>query len=250
MKPKIRIIFLFLVFSLVFFGFNSSYARGQESFYIGLNLAYSTLGGGDFDSLPFVSNEGVLISFPSLDAAGIAWGFVLGFRQDKWLSYEISFLSSSHDAMLYDPRENSDGDFSERITRNQYIFNIKIHPPITKRLDVYGILGASYNGLFVKDNFFLGETYLVGSYDLRWKYHREGDAIFHGSGLNLGIGLQYKVMEALYISVTGMFNSLGFKSARATFNSAGETIKQSYEFDKLKGSGYGVLVSFVYHLFF
>ena len=45
-----------------------------------------------------------------------------------------------------------------------------------------------------------------------------------------------------------MYNSLGFDDAYGKFKIGGEEVKQSYEFEKLKGKGYGILISFIYHL--
>ena len=247
-KLKVRKFVLYIIFAVIFFASNYSFGSGEQSLHIGLNLAYSTFGGGDFDEHTYVTNEAVLISSPSFDAAGLALGFVLGYRMNDLISFEISYLSSSHDATFFDPRDNTSGTLSDKITRNQYIFNIKVHPKITNRLEAFGILGASLNGLHVENNFFLGDTYLVGNYDLRWRYKTAGDATFHGTGLNFGAGLQYKLTEKFMVSVSAMYNSLGFDDAYGKFKIGGEEVKQSYEFEKLKGKGYGILISFIYHL--
>lgn len=239
-----------VIFSAILFTPNYSFSSVDQSLYLGLNLAYSTFGGGDFDEHTFVTNEAVFISSPSFDAAGLAWGFVLGYRMNDLISFEISYLNSSHDATFFDPRDNATGPLSDKITRNQYIFNIKVHPKITNRLEAFGILGASLNGLHVENNFFLGETYLVGNYDLRWRYHIAGDASFHGTGLNFGAGLQYKLTDKFMVSASAMYNSLGFDDAYGKFRSGGEEVKQSYEFEKLKGKGYGIILSLIYHLTF
>ena len=123
MKEKVfrsAVIFV-CVLAVVVFAANDSFGADNGAGYVGINIAYSTLGGGDFDDYTWVTNEAVFITFPSFDAAGIAWGIVLGYRQNDLLSYEFSWLHSSHEASFFDPRDNRPPTRSDSIGRNQYI---------------------------------------------------------------------------------------------------------------------------------
>jgi len=218
----------------------------EWSFYLGPAVSTSGIEGSDFDGWTYVTNEAIFISIPSIDS-GVGFGLAVGGRW-AWYGFEFSFLRSQHSGSFYDPQDSVQGPVSADFGRNKIGIDGLVYLPLFKGIEAYGIVGLGTDVLQVKNNFFEGETYLVGNYDLRWRYYRQGKASLNGVGWNFGLGLNINISRSLFATVRAIYHIVEIDKASADFTllDFGERVEQTYDFDALKGNEFSILVGVNY----
>ncbi|MBN2198306.1 MAG: hypothetical protein JW747_00485 [Candidatus Aminicenantes bacterium] len=216
------------------------------SLYLGPAVSTSGINGSDFDGWTYVTNEAVFISVPSIDSS-VGFGLAVGGRWG-WYGFEFSFLRSQHSGSFYNPQESVQGPVSAEFGRNKIGIDGLVFLPLFKGIEVYGIVGLGTDVLQVKNNFFQGEAYLVGNYDLRYRYYQQGRAYLNGVGWNFGLGLNIPISRSLFATMRVVYHIVEIDKAGADFTlrGFGEQVDQTYEFDALKGSEFSIVVGVNY----
>lgn len=193
-----------------------------NSFYLGLGAAYRTVD-GDFEgnsAIPAMTSSDVIL-LPKIDGA---WGGTLfgGYSFTSRWAIEVGYTKTKHDATFG----------TRKLTADYHSLDIdfKYHfLDDTHAVRPYGLFGLNIDVLNVKDGT------RAGSFG-----PTIGDAKYIGSGLNLGLGVDYFVTEHVSTGLGATYRFVQYSSAESPNTSGGLT-------ENVSGDGYAVNLNVAYH---
>jgi hypothetical protein len=183
---SISICFLILVFCL---GIVST-SLADDDFYLGISRVTNSIGTKDAHYYNYYEDYYV----PTLQSAeGLTITGGIDFTQG---ALEFSFTSSSHEGSYKDIYQNTPYD----ATYNIFDINYKGFVSDSEKIRPYWLVGLCITSLVVKDGYY--DSYW-GSYD---------DATYTGVGLNLGGGIDLKILPKLSLKGEVIYRAVAYSS--------------------------------------